>query len=50
VPERASRLRFFLTSEHTADQIRDTVSAVAEEMAAIDKGGSLIEQLLAKRG
>ncbi len=49
VPERASRLRFFLTSEHTADQIRDTVNAVAEEFAAIEKGGSLIEQLLAKR-
>ncbi|WP_336490448.1 aminotransferase class I/II-fold pyridoxal phosphate-dependent enzyme [Methylobacterium nigriterrae] len=50
VPERASRLRFFLTSEHTPEQIRETVSAVAEELAAIEKGGSLIEQLLAKRG
>ncbi|GJE58327.1 aminotransferase class I/II-fold pyridoxal phosphate-dependent enzyme [Methylobacterium trifolii] len=50
VPERASRLRFFMTSEHTPDQIRDTVTAVAEELAAIEKGGSLIEQLLAKRG
>ncbi|GJD57010.1 aminotransferase class I/II-fold pyridoxal phosphate-dependent enzyme [Methylobacterium dankookense] len=50
VPERASRLRFFMTSEHTAEQIRDTVAAVAEELAAIEKGGSLIEQLLAKRG
>ena len=50
VPERASRLRFFMTSEHTPEQIRETVSAVAEELAAIEKGGSLIEQLLAKRG
>ncbi len=50
VPERASRLRFFLTSEHTPEQIRETVAAVAEELAAIEKGGSLIEQLLAKRG
>ncbi|GJE39685.1 aminotransferase class I/II-fold pyridoxal phosphate-dependent enzyme [Methylobacterium persicinum] len=49
VPERSSRLRFFLTSEHTPEQITDTVNAVAEEIAAIDKGGSLIEQLLAKR-
>ena len=48
VPERASRLRFFMTSEHTPEQIRETVSAVAEELAAIEKGGSLIEQLLAK--
>ncbi|WP_375465259.1 aminotransferase class I/II-fold pyridoxal phosphate-dependent enzyme [uncultured Methylobacterium sp.] len=50
VPERASRLRFFMTSEHTPEQIRDTVAAVAEELGAIEKGGSLIEQLLAKRG
>ncbi len=49
VPERGARLRFFLTSEHTPEQITDTVTAVAEELAAIDKGGSLIEQLLAKR-
>ena len=49
VPERASRLRFFMTSEHTPEQIRETVAAVAEELAAIEKGGSLIEQLLAKR-
>ena len=50
VPERASRLRFFITSEHTPEQIRETVDAVAEELAAIEKGGSLIEQLMAKRG
>lgn len=50
VPERASRLRFFMTSEHTPDQIRETVTAVAEELREIEKGGSLIEQLLAKRG
>ncbi|MER2263797.1 aminotransferase class I/II-fold pyridoxal phosphate-dependent enzyme [Methylobacterium oxalidis] len=50
VPERASRLRFFLTSEHTEEQIRQTVDAVAEELAEMEKGGSLIEQLLAKRG
>ena len=50
VPERSSRLRFFMTSEHTPEQIRETVDAVAEELAAIEKGGSLIEQLMAKRG
>ncbi|WP_132255535.1 aminotransferase class I/II-fold pyridoxal phosphate-dependent enzyme [Methylobacterium segetis] len=50
VPERASRLRFFLTSEHTEEQIRSTVDAIAEELAEMEKGGSLIEQLLAKRG
>ncbi|MFC1607331.1 aminotransferase class I/II-fold pyridoxal phosphate-dependent enzyme [Candidatus Latescibacterota bacterium] len=30
VPENASRLRFFITSNHTEDQIRTTVDAVAE--------------------
>ncbi|GJD31656.1 8-amino-7-oxononanoate synthase [Methylobacterium adhaesivum] len=50
VPERASRLRFFITSEHTPEQIRETVDAVAEELHEIEKGGSLIEQLMSKRG
>ncbi|GJE28590.1 aminotransferase class I/II-fold pyridoxal phosphate-dependent enzyme [Methylobacterium organophilum] len=50
VPERASRLRFFITSEHTPEQIKDTVNAVAEELAALQTGASLIEQLMARRG
>jgi 7-keto-8-aminopelargonate synthetase-like enzyme len=33
--EKASRLRFFITSEHTERQIRDTVAAVAEELERI---------------
>jgi 7-keto-8-aminopelargonate synthetase-like enzyme len=36
VEERAARLRFFITSTHTADQIRQTVRAVAEELDRID--------------
>jgi 8-amino-7-oxononanoate synthase len=36
VEERAARLRFFLTSKHTEQQLRDTVRAVAEELAKID--------------
>ena len=36
VEEKAARLRFFITSQHTADQIRRTVAAVAEELAKID--------------
>ena len=32
VSENASRLRFFLTSIHTEDQIRQTVEAVAQEL------------------
>jgi len=36
VEEIASRLRFFLTARHSEAQIRQTVAAVAEELAAID--------------
>lgn len=50
VPERASRLRFFLTSEHTPEQIAETVAAVAEELAELETGATLIEQLMARRG
>ena len=33
VEEKAARLRFFVTSEHSAEQIRATVTATAEELA-----------------
>jgi 8-amino-7-oxononanoate synthase/acyl carrier protein len=36
VEERAARLRFFITSTHTAEQIRYAVRAVAEELDRID--------------
>ena len=36
VEERAARLRFFITSRHTPDQIRRTVAAMQEELAKID--------------
>ena len=36
VEERAARLRFFITSSHTPDQIRRTVAAMQEELARID--------------
>jgi len=38
VEERAARLRFFITSRHTPDQIRRTIAAVQEELAKIDPG------------
>ncbi len=38
VEERAARLRFFITSSHTSDQIRKTVAAMQEELAKIDPG------------
>jgi 8-amino-7-oxononanoate synthase len=36
VEEKAARLRFFITSEHSEMQIRDTVAAVGEELEKID--------------
>jgi 7-keto-8-aminopelargonate synthetase-like enzyme len=38
VEERAARLRFFITSLHTEDQIRYTVEAVAEELQRVQSG------------
>ena len=38
VEERADRLRFFITSRHTADQVRRTVAAMHDELAQIDPG------------
>ncbi|MFM7205436.1 MAG: aminotransferase class I/II-fold pyridoxal phosphate-dependent enzyme, partial [Planctomycetaceae bacterium] len=36
VEESAARLRFFITSRHTSDQIRRTIAAMQEELAKID--------------
>ncbi len=36
VEEKAARLRFFITANHTPQQIEQTVDAVAEELWAID--------------
>jgi 8-amino-7-oxononanoate synthase len=35
VPERAARLRFFLTASHTEEQIRDTVAILLEESGRV---------------
>jgi 8-amino-7-oxononanoate synthase len=35
VPEKAARLRFFVSCEHTEDDIRDTVSALGEELQRV---------------
>lgn len=35
VPERGARLRFFISSAHTEEQIRSTVEALAQEMSRI---------------
>ena len=36
VEERAARLRFFITSRHTPDQIRRTITVMREELSKID--------------
>jgi 8-amino-7-oxononanoate synthase len=38
VEEKAARLRFFISSSHTPDQIRRTIKAMQEELAKIDPG------------
>ena len=44
VPMKAARLRFFITSEHTPEQIRRTVQTVAEELVNVAKRQSLVER------
>lgn len=39
VPDRAARLRFFITTNHSEAQIRATVSAVADELATLQRNG-----------
>jgi len=36
VPEHSARLRFFITTNHTKEQIHTTVSAIADELKALD--------------
>ncbi len=35
VPERAARLRFFLTAQHTEEQVREAVAILREEADAV---------------
>jgi len=44
VPMKAARIRFFITSRHTQDQIRGTVQIVAEELVNVAKRQSLMER------
>src|ERR1700730_157680 len=41
VPERAARLRFFLTSEHRAEQIDETIEAIGDAMNEISESATL---------
>jgi 8-amino-7-oxononanoate synthase len=44
VPMKAARLRFFITSEHSLEQIRLSAGIIAEELAAICNKQSLVER------
>ncbi len=48
VAENQARLRFFLTSEHTPEQINAVLDVVAEELAAVRNGPPLVS-LVTKR-
>jgi 8-amino-7-oxononanoate synthase len=45
VPEKGARLRFFITSEHTAEQIDEAVRITAEELSEVRKAGNVLKQL-----
>ena len=44
VEEKATRLRFFITSEHSTEQIRRTVDATAEELARLTSSADASNQ------
>jgi len=46
VPERSARLRFFISSEHTTDQIDGAVAAAAEELDLLNRSGSTVADAL----
>jgi 8-amino-7-oxononanoate synthase len=45
VPERLARLRFFITSEHTPEQIEDAVRVTAEEVAGLAGTTEVLQNL-----
>ncbi len=47
VEESAARLRFFITSTHSEEQIRTTIAAVAEELSTIDPNFARRKQIAA---
>lgn len=45
VPEKAARLRFFITSDHTFDEIDEAVRITQEELARVREAGTIFQQL-----
>lgn len=50
VPAKASRLRFFISSEHSTNDIEATVGAVAQELRRISTGKKLLSAVVAGVG
>ncbi|WP_417668116.1 aminotransferase class I/II-fold pyridoxal phosphate-dependent enzyme [Roseibium sp.] len=46
VAEKSARLRFFMTSEHTAEQIERAVRITAEELAKLSGEGTAVDKLI----
>jgi 8-amino-7-oxononanoate synthase len=47
VPVKAARLRFFITSEHTPEQIRTTIRVLTEELCALNTCRAAVERAVA---
>lgn len=46
VPEKSARIRFFITSEHTKEQIDRAIEITVEELAKLKSGGSAVDRLI----
>ncbi|WFE87848.1 aminotransferase class I/II-fold pyridoxal phosphate-dependent enzyme [Roseibium porphyridii] len=46
VPEKSARIRFFITSEHTPEQIERAVQATVEELDAMRSDGTAVDRLI----
>ncbi len=46
VPEKSARIRFFITSDHTEEQIKRAVETTAAELDAMREDGSAVDRLI----
>lgn len=46
VPEKSARIRFFITSEHTKEQIDRAIDITVEELAKLKSDGSAVDRLI----
>jgi 8-amino-7-oxononanoate synthase len=50
VPEKAARLRFFISSAHTEEQIDQTLEALTASWAAVQAAGNTVKELAVRLG